>query len=462
MTRTAHVTGGVDVPLLDDTIPEMFERVVAAYPDRDALVAPFQDARLSYRQLAAEVDRVARGLLALGVQHGDRVGMWSPNNVEWVYIQFATASIGAILVNLNPAYRTDELVYAVAQSGCRVLVAARSFKTSDYVAMVADARPQLPDLEHVVFLDGPDWDGMLAAGERVEPAELQRRGAAVSVHEAVNIQYTSGTTGSPKGATLSHHNLVNNGYFVGEAFGYTELDRACIPVPFYHCFGTVIGNLACVTHGAAIVIPAPSFDALATLQAIQDESCTSVLRVPTMFISMLSHPAFGEFDLTTLRTGMMAGAPCPIELMKRCVDEMHMPEVTIDYGMTETSPISPQTSPDDPLESRVETVGREHPHVEVKIVDAEAGATLDLGQPGELCTRGYSVMLGYWDDPERTAEAVDADGWMHTGDVATFDAGGYVRITGRIKDTIIRGGENISPARSRSSSTPCQASSTPR
>ncbi len=386
MTRTAHVIGGVDVPLLDDTIPGMFERVAAAYPDRDALVAPFQDARLSYRQLADEVDRVASGLLALGVRHGDRVGMWSPNNVEWVYIQFATASIGAILVNLNPAYRTDELVYAVAQSGCRVLVAARSFKTSDYVAMVADARPQLPDLEHVVFIDSPDWDTMLAAGERIEPTELERRRAAVTVHQAVNIQYTSGTTGSPKGATLSHHNLVNNGYFVGEAFRYTELDRVCVPVPFYHCFGTVIGNLACVTHGAAIVIPAPSFDALATLRAIQDESCTSLLGVPTMFISMLSHPAFGEFDLTSLRTGMMAGAPCPIELMKRCVDEMHMPEVTIGYGMTETSPISTQTSPDDPLESRVETVGRVHPHVEVKIVDAETGATLDLGEPGELCT----------------------------------------------------------------------------
>ena len=462
MTRTAHVTGGVDVPLLDDTIPEMFERVVAAYPDRDALVAPFQDARLSYRQLAAEVDRVARGLLSLGVQHGDRVGMWSPNNVEWVYIQFATASIGAILVNLNPAYRTDELVYAVAQSGCRVLVAARSFKTSDYVAMVADARPQLPDLEHVAFLDGPDWDGMLAAGEHVEPAELQRRGAAVSVHEAVNIQYTNGTTGSPKGATLSHHNLVNNGYFVGEGFGYTELDRACIPVPFYHCFGTVIGNLACVTHGAAIVIPAPSFDALATLQAIQDESCTSVLRVPTMFISMLSTRPSVSSTSRTLRTGMMAGAPCPIELMKQVRRrDAHAGSHDRLRDDRDVADLAPDVAGRPARESRGDRrTGASARRSEDR--RRRDWRDLDLGQPGELCTRGYSVMLGYWDDPERTAEAVDADGWMHTGDVATLDAGGYVRITGRIKDMIIRGGENISRARSRSSSTPCRASSTPR
>ena len=445
MTGPAHVLGPIDVPLLADTIPAMFDRVVAAHPDRDALVAPFQDVRLSYRELAEQVDRVARGLLALGVQPGDRVGMWSPNNVEWVYVQFAAASVGAILVNLNPAYRTDELVYAVAQSTCRVLISAQQFKTSDYTAMVAEAREQLPDVEHVVFLDTRDWDDMLAAGEGVRPTELAARHHTMSAHDPVNIQYTSGTTGSPKGATLSHHNLVNNGYFVGASFGYTEHDRVCIPVPFYHCFGTVIGNLAAVTHGATIVLPAESFDALATLRTIQDESCTSVLGVPTMFISMLTHPAFAEFDLSTLRTGMMAGAPCPIEVMKRVVDEMHLPEITIGYGMTETSPISTQTSPHDPLDSRVETVGRVHPHVEVKIIDTDTGVTVDLGEPGELCTRGYSVMLGYWDDPDRTAEAVDGEGWMHTGDVATIDANGYVRIVGRIKDLIIRGGENISP-----------------
>jgi fatty-acyl-CoA synthase len=445
MSGTAHVIGPVDVPLLDETIPAMFDAVVAAHPDRDALVAPFQDVRLSYRQLAEQVDRVACGLLALGVDPGDRVGMWSPNNVQWVYLQFAAASVGAILVNLNPAYRTEELVYAVAQSGCRVVVAARAFKTSDYMAMIADARQQLPDLEHVVFLDTPDWDDMVAAGESVGPAELESRRSSLSAHDPVNIQYTSGTTGPPKGATLSHHNLVNNGYFVGEGFRYTELDRVCIPVPFYHTFGMVIGNLACVTHGAAIVIPSDSFDVLATLRTIQDESCTSVLGVPTMFISVLANPAFDDFDLSTLRTGMMAGAPCPTEVMKRCINEMHMPEITIGYGMTETSPVSTQTSADDPIDRRVETVGRVHPHVELKIVDVDSGVTVDLGEPGELCTRGYSVMLGYWDDPQRTAEAVDPDGWMHSGDLATLDSDGYVRIVGRIKDLIIRGGENISP-----------------
>jgi fatty-acyl-CoA synthase len=445
MTTDAHVAGPVAVPLVPDTIPAMFDRVVTIHGDRDALIAPFQDVRLSYRQLAEHVDRVARGLIALGVQPGDRVGMWSPNSVEWVYVQLATASIGAILVNLNPAYRTDELVYAVAHSGCRVLIAARRFKTSDYTAMVADARPAMPAVEHVVFLDSQDWADMLAAGGLVGPDEPAARQRALSTHDPVNIQYTSGTTGAPKGATLSHHNLVNNGYFVGQGFGYTEHDRVCIPVPFYHCFGTVIGNLAAVAHGAAMVLPAPSFDAWATLRTIEDERCTSVLGVPTMFIGMITHPAFADVDLSTLRTGMMAGAPCPTELMRRIVDEMHLPDLTIGYGMTETSPISTQTSPRDRLDRRVETVGQVHPHVEVKVIDADSGVTVALGEPGELCTRGYSVMLGYWDDPDRTAEAVDTDGWMHTGDLATIDSDGYVRIVGRIKDLIIRGGENISP-----------------
>ena len=326
-----------------------------------------------------------------------------------------------------------------------MLIAARRFKSSDYVAMVAAARPDLPDLEHVVFLDGPDWDGLLAAGEHVDQADVEARHTPMSTHDAANIQYTSGTTGSPKGATLSHHNLVNNALFVGRRFEYTERDRVCIPVPFYHCFGTVIGTLAAVTHGATIVLPAESFDAEATLRTIQDERCTSVLGVPTMFIAMLAHPAFAGFDLSTLRTGMMAGAPCPIEVMRRVVDEMHLPDITIGYGMTETSPISTQTSAHDPLDHRVQTVGRVHPHVEVKIVHPETGATVGLGEAGELCTRGYSIMLGYWDDPERTADAVDHDGWMHTGDLATIDADGYVRIVGRVKDLIIRGGENISP-----------------
>jgi fatty-acyl-CoA synthase len=445
MAGLAHALGRTDPPLLEETIGAGFERTVAAHPNREALVAPFQGVRLTYRQLAQQVSLVARGLMGLGLQQGDRLGIWSPNNAEWVYLQFAAAQTGVVLVNINPAFQTEELRYTLAQSGCRALVAATNFKASDYRAMVDEVRPGLPELQHVVFLETADWDSLSAAGDRTSPDDLEARGASLRPRDPINIQYTSGTTGSPKGATLSHRNILNNGYFLGEGFRYTEDDRVCIPVPFYHCFGMVIGNLACVTHGAAIVIPAPSFDPRATLQTVEAERCTSVLGVPTMFIAMLAHPDFGRFDLTSLRTGMMAGSPCPVEVMKQCVNEMHMSEVTIGYGMTETSPVSTQTSPEDPLDKRVSTVGRVHPHVEIKIIDPATGDTLAFDQPGELCTRGYSVMLGYWDNPAATAEAVDADGWMHTGDLAVMDPDGYVSIVGRIKDMIIRGGENVYP-----------------
>ena len=445
MTGTAHAIGVTSPPLLEETIGSAFDRTVATYPEHEALVVPFQGIRLTYSELGETVDRVARGLMALGLRKGDRVGMWSPNNAEWVYIQFAAAQAGVILVNINPASQTEELRYALAQSGCRVLVSAKGFKSSDYAAMVAEVRPSLPDLEHVVYLDTPDWDGLLAAGEAVDPEELTARSASLTNVDPINIQYTSGTTGFPKGATLSHRNLLNNGYFLGEGFRYTDADRVCIPVPFYHCFGMVIGNLANLTHATTTVLPAPSFEPLATLRAMEAERCTSVLGVPTMFIAMLAHPAFHDVDLSSLRTGMMAGSPCPVEVMKQCVDEMHMGEVTIGYGMTETSPVSCQTSPDDPLDKRVGTVGRVLPHIQVKIIDPSTGETLGLNEPGEFCTKGYSVMLGYWNEPKMTADSIDTDGWMHSGDIAVMDDELYVSIVGRIKDMIIRGGENIYP-----------------
>ena len=445
MTSTAHAIGATDVPLLEETIGSVFDRTVAAHPDREALVVPFQGVRLTYSQLAKHVDRLARGLLGTGLEKGDRVGMWSPNNAEWVYLQFAAAKVGVILVNINPAYQTEELRFALSQSGCRALVSATGFKSSDYATMIAAVHGSLPDLEQVVFLGTPDWDALLAAGEAVTAGDLQDRAGSLANLDPINIQYTSGTTGFPKGATLSHRNLLNNGYFLGEGFRYTEADRVCIPVPFYHCFGMVIGNLANLTHATTTVLPAPSFDALSTLQALEAERCTSLLGVPTMFIAILGHPDFHTFDLSSLRTGMMAGSPCPIEVMKQCVDEMHMHEVTIGYGMTETSPVSTQTSPDDPLDKRVGTVGRVHPHVQVKIIDPASGDTIDRNRAGELCTRGYSVMLGYWNEPQMTTEAVDGDGWMHSGDIAVMDDEGYVSIVGRIKDMIIRGGENIYP-----------------
>ncbi len=444
-SRAAYAHGTASTPLLGQTIGDCLDATVAAHGDREALVSCHQDLRYSWAELGAAVDRVARGLLAAGLDAGDRLGIWSPNCAEWVLVQLAAARLGVILVNLNPAYRTSELGFALRQSGCRALVAAPAFKSSDYRAMVAECRDELPALELVWFLDDPDWDALLDDGDAVAAEDVAARQAATQFDEPINIQYTSGTTGFPKGATLSHHNILNNGYFVGRGCGYDETDRVAIPVPFYHCFGMVMGNLACVSHGACMVVPAPAFDPVATLEAVQSERCTSLYGVPTMFIAELEHERFAEFDLGSLRTGIMAGSPCPIETMRRVVSEMHMEEVTIAYGMTETSPVSTQTAADDPLEQRVGSVGRVHPHVEVKVVDADSGAVMGRGEPGELCTRGYSVMLGYWDDAERTAEAIDRGRWMHTGDLATMDDSGYVEIVGRIKDMIIRGGENVYP-----------------
>jgi fatty-acyl-CoA synthase len=443
--QLSYAHGASDVPLLGETIGLNLERTAARVPDSEALVSRHQGVRYTYAELDAEVSRVARGLMALGLERGDRIGIWSPNNAEWLLIQYATARAGVVLVNINPAYRTSELEYALNQSGCRVLISARAFKTSDYAAMIDEVRPRLDTLERTIFLDSPDWAELLEAGTAVSDDDLRERSAQLQFDDPINLQYTSGTTGAPKGATLSHHNLLNNGFFIGEYLRYTEADRVCIPVPFYHCFGMVLGNLACTTHGACIVLPAPAFEPEPCLEAVQEEKCTALYGVPTMFIAELEHPAFADYDLTSLRTGIMAGSPCPVEVMRKVVDRMHMPEVTICYGMTETSPVSTQTGADDDLDKRVSTVGRVHPHVEVKVVDPDDGRVLPRCEPGELCTRGYSVMLGYWDDPERTAEAIDRGRWMHTGDLATMDGDGYLNIVGRIKDMIIRGGENVYP-----------------
>ena len=445
MSALSYAHGASATPLIGETIGYNLERTVAANPQGLALVSRHQGLRFTYAELNDAVDRVARGLMAMGLQPGDRLGIWSPNVAEWVLVQYGTAKAGVVLVNINPAYRTTELAYAVRQSGCRVLVAARSFKTSDYVAMIDEVRPDLPALEEVIYLDSPDWERMLHGAGDVTAGDLAERMGSLSFDDPINIQYTSGTTGFPKGATLSHHNILNNGFFVGEACRYTDADRVCIPVPFYHCFGMVLGNLAVTTHGAAIVLPDAAFEPKSVLDAVQAERCTSLYGVPTMFIAELEHPDFPGYDLSSLRTGIMAGSPCPVEVMKQVVDRMHMEDVTICYGMTETSPVSTQTVPEDSLEHRVSTVGRVHPHVEVKIIEAESGRTLLRGEAGELCTRGYSVMSGYWEDPERTAESIDVAGWMHTGDLATMDADGYVNIVGRIKDMVIRGGENVYP-----------------
>jgi fatty-acyl-CoA synthase len=441
----SYANGPSAQPLLGETIGENLERTAARVPDHLALVSRHQNRRYSYAEFNAAVDEVARGLLAAGLEAGDRIGIWSPNCAEWVLVQYATAKAGVILVNINPAYRTSELAYALEQSGCRMLVAARAFKTSNYEQMIEEVRGDLPALEDVVLLGTGTWERLLAGAASVPDEARRERMAGLQFDDPINIQYTSGTTGFPKGATLSHHNILNNGYFIGEACRYTEADRVCIPVPFYHCFGMVLGNLACTTHGAAIVIPEAGFEPVPTLQAVAEERCTSLYGVPTMFIAELECPEFETFDLTSLRTGIMAGSPCPVEVMKQVVSRMHMEEVTIAYGMTETSPVSTQTVPEDSLDHRVSTVGRVHPHVEIKIVDPETGRVVERGTPGELCTRGYSVMTGYWNDPERSAEAIDAAGWMHTGDLATMDADGYVNIVGRIKDMIIRGGENLYP-----------------
>jgi fatty-acyl-CoA synthase len=441
----SYTHGAVATPLLGETIGANFERTVARFPEAEAVVSRHQGIRLTYAELNEGVDRLARALMAAGLEPGDRLGIWSPNCVEWLMLQLATAKAGIVLVNINPAYRTSELEYALNQSGCRVLVAAASFKASDYEAMVEEVRGNLPALERTIFLGTTGWDELLAEASGTTDDELRSHAESLQFDDPINIQYTSGTTGFPKGATLSHHNLLNNGFFIGEFCRYTEADRVCIPVPFYHCFGMVLGNLACTTHGACIVLPDAAFEARSVLEAVEAERCTSLYGVPTMFIAELDHPDFGSFDYSTLRTGIMAGSPCPVEVMRKVIERMHMDEVTICYGMTETSPVSTQTTADDPLERRVSTVGRVHPHVEIKIVDPLDGGVVTRGDAGELLTRGYSVMLGYWNDPERTAEAIDRAGWMHTGDLATMDDEGYVNIVGRSKDMIIRGGENVYP-----------------
>ena len=444
-TQLSYSHGTSSTPLLGETIGDNLRRIAGQFGDSEVVVDVPSGRRWTYRQFDADTDALARGLLAAGIKARDRVGIWSPNCAEWVLLQFATAKIGAILVNINPAYRSHELEFVLRQSGVRLLVSAESFKTSDYRAMVGEVGDSLDSLERVIFLGTPEWDELFATGQSVGGDALGTREAELAFDDPINIQYTSGTTGFPKGATLSHHNILNNGFFIGEACRYTERDRVCIPVPFYHCFGMVLGNLAAVTHGACIVIPAPGFDPAATLRATADERCTSLYGVPTMFIAELALPDFGNYDLTSLRTGIMAGSPCPVEGMKRVVSEMHMAEVTIAYGMTETSPVSAQTTADDDMERRVSTVGRVHPHVEVKIISPDNGLVLPRGEPGEMCTRGYSVMLGYWNEPERTAEAIDAGRWMHTGDLAVIDTAGYLNIVGRIKDMVIRGGENVYP-----------------
>ncbi len=459
----AYACGATDQPLLTQTIGEFFDAMAARQGLQEALVSRHQNIRLSYAELKREVDRLGSALLRSGLRKGDRVGIWAHNSVEWVLMQLATAKVGVILVNINPAYRTSEVEYALNKVACKALVTMTSFKTSDYLAMLRELAPELatcapgelraarlPDLKLVVHLGEAEEPGMLrfadwiARGSADDPAVAE---AAATLHaqEPINIQFTSGTTGFPKGATLTHSNILNNGFFIGEAMKLTAEDRLCIPVPLYHCFGMVLGNLACLTHGATIVYPNDGFDPLLTLECVQDEACTGLHGVPTMFIAMLDHPRFAEFDLSTLRTGIMAGSPCPIEVMKRVVRDMHLSEITIAYGMTETAPVSCQSSTDTPLDKRVSTVGQVQPHLEVKIVDPQSGETVAPGETGELCTRGYSVMHGYWGDAEKTHEAIDSEGWMHTGDLATMDADGYVNIVGRIKDMVIRGGENIYP-----------------
>jgi fatty-acyl-CoA synthase len=438
--------GASAVPLLGETIGANLRRTAAAHPDAEVLVDVPAGRRWTYAAFDADTDILARGLIAAGLAAGDLVGIWAPNCAEWVQLQYATAKAGIILVTINPAYRSHELSYALRQSGVRVLVSAERFKTSDYRAMVEEAGPELAVLEDVIFIGTPQWDALFEAGRGLADGDLlAEREAGLSADDPINIQYTSGTTGFPKGATLSHHNILNNAFFIGEGCRYTERDRVCVPVPFYHCFGMVLGNLACTTHGACIVIPAPGFDPARTLAAVQAERCTSLYGVPTMFIAELALPGFGDYDLSTLRTGIMAGSPCPVEVMKRVISEMHMTEVTICYGMTEVSPVSNQTTVDDDMDRRVSTVGRVHPHVEVKVTDPETGRVLPRGTAGEMCIRGYSVMLGYWNEPAKTAEAIDAARWMHTGDLAVMDEAGYLNIVGRIKDLVIRGGENIYP-----------------
>ncbi|MDP1582728.1 MAG: AMP-binding protein [Bradyrhizobium sp.] len=465
MTEIAdsYVCGIADAPLLGDTIGRALDQAARRWGTREALVSPSHDVRWTWKELAERVDALAAGFLALGLERGARIGVWSLNRPEWTLTQFAAAKAGLILVTINPAYRLSELEFALAKVGCAALVTATAFKTSDYMGMLNTLLPELatatpgqlqaarlPQLRAVIQIGGPaaagtvPFEQVAGMGGARHRDELAGLGRTLQFDDAVNIQFTSGTTGSPKGVTLTHHNILNNGYFVGRAMRLTEADRICIPVPLYHCFGMVMGNLASVTSGAAMVYPGEGFDPLATLQTVERERCTALYGVPTMFIAELDHPDFAKFDLKTLRTGIMAGAPCPIEVMRRVNEAMNMRDVTIAYGMTETSPVSFQSATDDPLERRVSTVGRIHPHVEVKVIDLE-GRIVPRGERGELCTRGYSVMLGYWDEPEKTAEVLDAAGWMHTGDIAIIDAEGYCNIVGRIKDMVIRGGDNLYP-----------------
>jgi fatty-acyl-CoA synthase len=444
LRKLSYVHGASDVQLLGEPIFQNLRRTAQRFSDREALVVAHQDHRSSYAELVEECEVIARGLMARGVRKGDRVGIWSPNRYEWVIVQYATAAMGAVLVNLNPAYRTSELEYALNQSGVSLFILAARFRQADYKAMLAEVKGRCPELrEAIVLEDG--WEALKHDAAKTSVDELRELEASLQFDDPINIQYTSGTTGFPKGATLTHHSILNNGYFIGETLKYTEKDRVCIPVPFYHCFGMVLGNLACTTHGATMVIPGEAFDPIAVMETVQKERCTSLYGVPTMFIGELDHPRFKEFDFSTLRTGIMAGSPCPVEVMKKVQTVMHIPEMTIAYGMTETSPVSTQCATDDPLDRRVSTVGRVHPHVEIKIVDPATGDVVPRGETGELCSRGYIVMRGYWNNQEATRLAVDPARWMHTGDLATMDEEGYLNIVGRIKDMIIRGGENIYP-----------------
>ena len=445
MSADSYSAGTTDVPLIEDTIDANLRATVAAHSDREALVVRHQGIRWSYQELDAQVDHLARALYASGLNVGDRVALWSPNRYEWVLAQYATARIGVIMVCINPAYRTHELEFALNQSGSVMLLAAPEFKTSNYKQMWADVAEQCPEIREAIFFDDPTWNTLLNRAERATSEQVAERSSSLTNTDPINIQYTSGTTGLPKGATLTHRNILNNGYFVGEACGYTEQDRVCIPVPFYHCFGMVMGNLGCTSHGSTMVIPNDAFEPVSVLDAVQEEKCTSLYGVPTMFIAELGVPEFESYDLSSLRTGIMAGSPCPVEVMKQVIERMNMDDVTIAYGMTETSPVSTQTGADDTIDQRVGSVGRVHPHVEIRVADPETGETVARGESGEFQTRGYSVMKGYWNEEEKTAQAIDSEGWMHTGDLAVMDVDGYVNITGRIKDLIIRGGENISP-----------------
>ncbi|WP_311210750.1 MULTISPECIES: AMP-binding protein [unclassified Aeromicrobium] len=442
--QLSQTAGSAEVPLLETTIGADLAATVARVPDTEALVECATGRRWTYRELAADVEVVARGLASLGIEKGDRVGIWAPNCAEWTLVQYATARLGVVLVNVNPAYRAHELGYVVGQSGMRAIVAVPELKGSSFADMIDEVRPDHPTLTDVLLIGTSSWQGLLDAG-RASDLDVDAIEATLEATDPINIQYTSGTTGFPKGATLSHRNILNNGFAVGELLHYTSDDRIAIPVPFYHCFGMVMGNLAATSHGATMVVAAPMFDPAATLRAAAEERCTSLYGVPTMFIAMLADPSFDDHDLSALRTGIMAGSPCPVEVMKQVIERMGAGEVSICYGMTETSPVSTQTRTDDSVERRVSTVGRVHPNLETKVVDPTTGEVVPRGTAGELCTRGYSVMIGYWQEPEKTAEAIDADGWMHTGDLAVMDDDGYLSITGRIKDMVIRGGENIYP-----------------